>query len=131
MIIGLHKIVPLSLAVLTLASCAGSPSTTLPMSGQWQWVNTNTSYASTLDQDKLACSIEADAIKSRLSQCETVQPQNCDNLTDNTAKAMCQYSNSTTKNMCSVGRMAIPKQEIVDGCIAARGWKQVWVKSVG
>ena len=45
------------------------------------------------------------------------------------AKAMCQYSNSTTKNMCSVGRMAIPKQEIVDGCIAARGWKQEWAKA--
>ena len=131
MIIGFHKIVPLSLGVLTLASCAGSPSTTLPMSGQWQWVNTNASYANSLDQDKLACSVEADAIRSRLSQCETVQPQNCDNLTDNTAKAMCQYSNSTTKNMCSLGRMAIPKQEIIDGCVAARGWKQVWVKPVG
>ena len=23
----------------------------------------------------------------------------------------------------------IPRQEIVDGCIAARGWEQVWVKS--
>lgn len=130
MIIGFHQTATLTLAVLTLASCAGSPSATLPMTGQWQWANTNISYGNTVDQDKMSCSVEADAIQSRLSQCNTVQPQNCDNLTDNTAKAMCQYSNSTTKNMCSVGRMTIPKQEIVDGCIAARGWKQVWVKPV-
>jgi hypothetical protein len=129
MIIRLSKLVAVATLSLALASCAGTPSATLPMTGQWQWVNTNTSYANTLDQDKLACSAEADAIQSRLSQCGTVQPQNCDSLTDNTAKAMCQYSNSTTKNLCSVGRMAIPKQEIVDGCIGARGWKQVWVKT--
>ncbi len=131
MIIRLSKIATLALTTLALASCAGTPSATLPMTGQWQWVNTNTSYANTLDQDKLACSAEADAIQSRLSQCATVQPQNCDSFTDSTAKAMCQYSNSTTKNLCSVGRMVIPKQEIVDGCIAARGWKQVWVKTGG
>lgn len=129
--IRLGKIATLALTSLTLASCSGTPSATLPMSGGWQWVNTNASYASTLDQDKLACSVEADAIQGRLNQCGTVQPQNCDNLTDNVAKAMCQFSNSTTKNMCSVGRMAIPKQEIVDGCIAARGWKQVWAKTGG
>ena len=126
-----QKIAVMSLASVALASCSGTPNATLPMSGQWQWVNTNVSYANALDQDKLACSAEADAIQGRLSQCSTVQPQNCDSLTDNTAKAMCQFSNLTTKNMCSVGRMAIPKQEIVDGCIAARGWKQVWVKTSG
>jgi hypothetical protein len=131
MITRLSKIAALTLTTLGLASCVGTPSATLPILGNWQWSNTNTAYASTIDQDKLACSVEADAIQSRLSQCGTVQPQNCDTLTDNTAKAMCQYSNSTTKNMCSVGRMAIPKQEIVDGCIAARGWKQVWVKAGG
>ena len=131
MITRLAMIATLSSVTLALASCAGTPSATLPMSGHWQWVNTNTSYASTLDQDKLACSAEADAIQGRLSQCKTVQPQNCDSLNDSTAKAMCMFSNSTTKNMCSVGRMAIPKQEIVDGCIAARGWKQVWVKTGG
>jgi hypothetical protein len=127
----LNNLCSLALAALALASCAGTPSATLPMSGNWQWANTNTAYASTIDQDKLACSVEADAIQGRLSQCGTVQPQNCDSLVDNTAKAMCQYSNSTTKNLCSVGRMAIPKQEIVDGCVAARGWKQVWVKAGG
>lgn len=126
-----QKVAVLALTTIGLASCAGTPSATLPMSGQWQWMNTNASYANTLDQDKMTCSSEADAIQSRLSQCNIVQPQNCDNLTDNTAKAMCQFSNSTTKNMCSVGRMAIPKQEIVDGCIAARGWKQAWVKAGG
>lgn len=84
-----------------------------------------------MDQDKATCSAEADAIQSRLSQCNVAPPKDCERLTDNVAKAMCQYSNSTTKNMCSVGRMAIPKQEIVDGCIAARGWKQVWVKTSG
>lgn len=123
-----QKVAMLSVTAIALASCAGSPSAILPMSGKWQWANTNASYANTLEQDKMACSVEADAIQSRLSQCNTIQPQNCDSLADNTAKAMCQYSNSTTKNMCSVGRMAIPKQEIVDGCLAARGWKQVWVK---
>jgi len=131
MIIRLSKLVAVATFSLALASCAGTPSATLPMSGHWQWVNTNTSYANSLDQDKLACSAEADAIQDRLSQCNTVQPQNCDSLTDSTAKAMCMFSNSTTKHMCSVGRMAIPKQEIVDGCIAARGWKQVWVKTGG
>ena len=50
-------------------------------------------------------------------------------MTDNVTKAMCQYSNSTTTNMCSGGRMAIPKQEIVDGCIATSGWKQEWAKA--
>lgn len=127
----LAKIAPLAMSALALTSCSGTPSATLPMSGQWQWVNTNASYANTLVQDKMACSVEADAIQGRLSQCGTVQPQNCDSLTDNVAKAMCQYSNSTTKNMCSVGRMGIPKQEIVDGCVAARGWKQVWIKTGG
>jgi hypothetical protein len=122
---------PIAIAALFVSACSGTPSATLPMSGNWQWVNTSASYALLLDQDKATCSAEADAIQSRLSQCNTAQPQNCDSLTDNTAKAMCQYSNSTTKNMCSVGRMAIPKQEIVDGCIAARGWKQVWVKAGG
>jgi hypothetical protein len=126
-----RKIATLSVIALTLTSCSGTPSATLPMSGKWQWANTNASYADTLDQDKIACAVEADAIQSRLSQCNTAQPQDCDNIADNTAKAMCQYSNATTKNMCSVGRMAIPKQEIVDGCVAARGWKQVWVKSGG
>lgn len=125
----IHTILALLFTTLALASCAGSPSATLPMSGKWQWTNTTASYSKTVDQDKMSCSVEADTIKSRLSQCNTVQPQNCDSLTDNSAKAMCQYSNTTTKNMCSVGRMAIPKQEIVDGCIAARGWKQVWVKN--
>lgn len=127
----INTILALSFTTLALASCASTPSATLPMSGQWQWANTNFSYTNTVDQDKMSCSVEADAIQSRLSQCNTVQPQNCDSLTDNTAKAMCQYSNSTTKNMCSVGRMAIPKQEIIDGCVAARGWKQVWVKTGG
>lgn len=126
-----QTILALSFTTLILASCSGTPSATIPMTGQWQWANNNASYANTVDQDKLACSGEADAIQSRLSQCSTVQPQNCDSLTDSTAKAMCQFSNSTTKNMCSVGRMAIPKQEIVDGCIAAKGWKQVWVKTGG
>jgi hypothetical protein len=127
----LQKIATIVLSSIALASCSGTPSATLPMSGRWEWVNTNAAYANTLDQDKLACSVEADAIQGRLSQCGTVQPQNCDSLTDNTAKAMCMFSNSTTKNMCSVGRMAIPKQEIVDSCITARGWKQVWVKTGG
>jgi hypothetical protein len=131
MINRLSKLVAVATLSLALASCAGTPSATLPTSGSWQWVNTNTSYANTLDQDKLACSAEADAIQSRLSQCGTVQPQNCDSLADNVAKATCQYSNSTTKNICSVGRVMIPKQEIIDGCIGARGWKQVWVKTGG
>lgn len=120
-------------ALLSLTtSCAdppGMPLSRMPVNGGWQWVNTNTSYAQSVDQDKATCSVEADAIRSRLSQCNVAPPTDCEKLTDNVAKAMCQYSNSTTKNMCSVGRMAIPKQEIVDGCIAARGWKQVWVKA--
>lgn len=118
-----------ALVTAMLPSCSGTPSATLPMSGQWQWVNTNVSYAQSLDQDKATCSAEADAIQSRLSQCNIAPPTDCEKLTDSVSKAMCQYSNSTTKNLCSVGRMAIPKQEIVDGCIAARGWKQVWVKA--
>ena len=125
----IYMILALSFTALALASCAGSPSATLPMSGKWQWTNMNTSYANTVDQDKMSCSVEADAIQSRLSQCNTVQPQNCDTLTDNTAKAMCQYSNSTTKNICNVGRMNIPKQEIIDGCVSARGWTQAWIKT--
>lgn len=125
----IHTILALSFTTLALVSCASTPNATLPMSGQWQWINANASYANTVDQDKMSCSVEAGAIQSRLSQCGTVQPQNCESLMDNTAKAMCQYSNSTTKNMCSVGRMAIPKQEIVDGCVGARGWKQIWIKS--
>jgi hypothetical protein len=124
-----QKIAALSLTTLALTSCADTPSATLATSGKWQWTNTSVPYPNTLDQDKMSCSVEADAIQSRLSQCGTVQPQNCDSLIDSVAKAMCQYSNSTTKNICSVGRMAIPKQEIVDGCIAARGWKQVWMKT--
>lgn len=131
MITRLAKIAPLAMSALGLASCSGTPSATLPMAGSWQWVNTKASYAATLEQDKMTCSAEADSINARLRQCNNVPPQDCGKLIDNTAKAMCQYSNSTTKNMCSVGRMAIPKQEIVDGCIAARGWKQVWVKTGG
>lgn len=119
----------LAVAALFLASCSGTPSATLSMSGQWQWVNTNASYALSMEQDRATCSAEADAIQSRLSQCNSAPPSDCEKLADTVAKAMCQYSNSTTKNMCNVGRMAIPKQEIVDGCIAARGWKQVWVKA--
>jgi hypothetical protein len=131
----IRSFAPLALATFALASCSGSqsgtPSATLPVSGKWQWVNTNASYAQTVEQDKATCSTEADAIQSRLSQCNAAPPSDCEKLADNAAKAMCQYSNSTTKNMCSVGRMAIPKQEIVDGCIAARGWKQVWAKAGG
>lgn len=119
----------LAVAALFLASCSGTPSATLPMSGQWQWVNTNASYALSIEQDRATCSAEADAIRSRLSQCNVAAPTDCEKIADTVAKAMCQYSNSTTKNMCSVGRMAIPKQEIVDGCITARGWRQVWVKA--
>lgn len=120
-----------ALVALTLASCSGTPSATLPLSGHWQWVNVDTAYVQSLEQDKATCSAEADAIQSRLIQCNATPPSDCDNLTDNVTKAMCQYSNSTTKNMCSAGRMAIPKQEIVDGCIAARGWRQVWIKNGG
>jgi len=127
----IFRFVSLPVVVMTLASCSTGPSATLPMSGGWQWVNTNTLYALSLDQDKATCSAEADAIQSRLSRCNAAPPADCERLTDNVSKAMCQYSNSTTKNMCSVGRMAIPKQEIVDGCITARGWKQVWVKAGG
>ncbi len=122
-------ILPLLAATVLLTSCASAPNATLPISGRWQWVNTNASYALSVDQDKVTCSIEADAVQSRLSQCNSAPPTDCEKLSDNVSKAMCQYSNSTTKNMCSVGRMAIPKQEIVDGCLAARGWKQVWVKA--
>lgn len=124
-------ILPLLAATVLLTSCASAPSATLPISGRWQWVNTNASYALSVDQDKVTCSIEADAIQSRLGQCNVAAPTDCEKLSDNVSKAMCQYSNSTTKSMCSVGRMAIPKQEIVDGCIDARGWKQVWVKAGG
>jgi hypothetical protein len=101
------------------------------MSGQWQWANTNATYAVSLDQDKATCSAEADAIQSRLGQCNVAPPTDCEKLSDDVSKAMCQYSNSTTKNMCSAGRMAVPKQEILDGCIAARGWQQVWMKKGG
>lgn len=126
----MNGLVTLLAPAFVLSSCAG-PSATLPMAGSWQWVNTNPSYSISLGQDKMTCAAEADSINARLRQCNSVPPQDCNKLSDNTAKAMCQYSNSTTKNMCSVGRMAIPKQEIVDGCIAARGWKQVWVKTGG
>lgn len=131
MIRAVRHTAPLTIAALFLASCSGTPSATLPMSGQWQWMNANASYALSMEQDRAACAAEADVIRSRLSQCNVAPPTDCEMLSDNVAKAMCQYSNSTTKNMCSVGRMAIPKQEIVDGCIAARGWKQVWVKTGG
>lgn len=107
------------------------PASKMPFAGGWQWVNTNVSYAKSVDQDKSTCSAEADAIQSRLSQCNVAPPSDCEKLTDNVTKAMCLYSNSTNKNMCSVHRMAIPKQEIVDGCISALGWKQVWVKASG
>lgn len=126
-----RAIASLALAALAVVGCSGTPSATLPMSGKWQWVNTNASYAQSLDQDKVTCSAEADAIQSRLSQCNSAPPSDCEKLADTVAKAMCQYSNSTTKNMCSIGRMAIPKQEIIDGCIAARGWRQVWVRAGG
>ena len=112
-----------------LASCSGTPSATLPMSGLWEWGNVDASYVPTLNQDRQVCVAEAEGILSQLRQCATIKPQNCGGLTDNVAKAMCQYANSTTKNMCSVGRITIPKQEIVDGCISARGWKQAWVKT--
>jgi hypothetical protein len=128
MIMRFCKISTLTLAALALASC--TPSVTLSMSGRWQWDNSNSQYARSLDQDKLSCSREADAIQERLNQCGTVQQQDCDSWTDTVDKAMCQYSNVTTKNMCSVGRMTIPKVEIVDGCIAAFGWKQVWTKTL-
>ena len=124
-----RAIASLALFALAVAGCSGTPSATLPMSGQWQWVNINASYSQSLNQDRATCSAEADAVQSRLSQCNVAAPTDCEKLPDNVAKAMCQYSNSTTQNMCSVGRMAIPKQEIVDGCIAARGWRQVWVKA--
>ena len=126
-----RNLAALTLAGLALTSCSGTPSATLPMPGRWQWANVNASYRQSLDQDKVTCSREADAIRSRLSQCNASPPSDCEKITDNVAKAMCQYSNSTTKNLCSIGRMEIPKQEIVDGCIAARGWKQVWIKNGG
>ena len=127
---------PRSLAVLAfvgiaMASCSGAPSATLPMSGRWQWANTNTSCPRSLNQDKVTCSKEAEVIQLRISQCISHPPSDCDGHEGNVNKAMCEYSNTTTKNMCSVGRMEIPKQEIVDGCIAAHGWKQVWIKNGG
>jgi hypothetical protein len=122
---------PMLLTTVLLTSCASTPSATLPMSGRWQWVNANASDTRSVDEDRATCSAEADAIQSRVGQCNVAPPTDCEKLTDNVAKTMCQYSNSTTKNLCSVGRMAIPKQEIVDGCIAARGWKQVWAKAAG
>lgn len=122
-------ILPLPVATFLLTSCASTPSATLPMSGRWQWVNANASYTRSVDEDRVTCSAEADAVQSRLSKCNVAPPTDCEKLADNVSKAMCQYSNSTIKNFCSVGRMAIPKQEIVDGCISARGWKQVWVKN--
>lgn len=121
--------VSVTMTAVLLASCSGTPSATLPMSGHWQWVNTSAAYTLPLEQDKETCFAEANAIQSRLSQCNTAPPSDCEELPDNAAKAMCQYSNSTTRNMCNAGRMAIPRQEIVDGCIAARGWQQVWVKT--
>jgi hypothetical protein len=127
--IDIRKVGTLYIMAVGLAACSSTPSVTLPMSGSWQWINTNTSYARSFVQDQATCSSEADSIQARMSQCSAAPPSDCDQLTDNVAKAMCQYSNSTTKSMCSVGRMAIPKQEIVDGCIAARGWKQEWAKA--
>jgi hypothetical protein len=124
----LIEAITFSIIVFVLSSC-GTPSTTLPMSGSFQWVNTNALSSTTLEQDQRTCSAEAESINARLQECQTSPPQDCEKLRENTAKAMCQYSNATTKSMCSVGVLAIPKQEIVDGCIAARGWKQVWVKS--
>lgn len=116
---------------LAAASCSGTPSATLPMSGHWQWANANTLHPRSLDQDKVTCFKEAEAIQLRISQCSSPPPSDCNKLEDNVNKAMCQYSNATTKRMCSVGRLEIPKQEIMDGCIAARGWKQVWIKNGG
>ena len=113
----------------SLVACSGSPSVSLPMTGHWQWTNSNASYVISLDDDKVTCISEADRVKSRITQCDVVQPTPCEKLTDNVAKAMCQYSNTTTKNMCLKGRMEIPEQEIVDGCIAARGWHQVWMRN--
>jgi len=131
MSIGFNEIVLVGAAAFGLASCSGTPSATLPISGQWQSVNVNAAYDNTLDEDKAMCSGEADSILSRINQCNSAPPSDCDKLTDSVARAMCQYSNSTTKNMCSVARMEIPKQEIVDGCIIARGWNQVWMKAGG
>jgi hypothetical protein len=113
---------------LALSSCA-SPTATLPMAGSFEWVNTNAPYSATLEEDQGVCSSEADLIDARLKKCASSPPQDCDRLTDTAAQALCQYSNATTKHTCSVGRVAIPKEEIVDGCIAARGWKQIWIKS--
>lgn len=124
----IRRAVAIAITAVFLVSCSGTPSATFPISGQWQWVNANASYAGALDEDKATCSVEADAIQSRLRQCSAAPASNCEKLTVNVSQAMCRYSNSTTKNMCSVGRMTVPKHEIVDGCIAARGWKQVWLK---
>lgn len=99
------------------------------MSGQWEWRNTSETYVNSLEQDKVTCSGEADAILLRLSQCQSAAPADCEKLTDTVAQAMCQYSNSTTKNKCGANHLAIPRAEIVDGCIAARGWKQIWLKA--
>ncbi len=131
MIFSPRSLAALALVGLALTSCSGTPSATLPMSGRWQWANTIASYPQSLDQDKATCSREADAIQLRVSLCSSLLPSDCERVSDNVTKAMCQYSNATTKNMCSVGRMEIPKQEIVDGCVAARGWKQVWIKNGG
>ena len=131
MSIRFSRIVLSALPLLGLAGCSGAPSATLPMAGHWQWGNSNPGYSLTLEQDKATCSGEADAILARIGQCNAVPPTDCSPLADHVARAMCEYSNSTTRNMCSVGRMSIPKAEVVDGCIAARGWKQAWVKSSG
>ena len=122
----------LGLITCVLASCAESnPSVTLPLAGKWQWSNTNPAATGTISEAKLACLGEADEIQSLISKCSTVKPKACEGVGDNVTIAMCNYSNSITKNNCSVGRMSIPKEEIMDGCIAARGWKQIWVQPEG
>ena len=126
------NIAPVRAIAIVLAAvslCACEPGVTVPMSGHWAWVNSNAAYTASLETDRLACSAQAADIQARLSKCEIAKPLDCESMTNKVDQAMCRYSNSTTKNMCDVGRMNIPKQEIIDGCVSARGWTQAWINT--